>query len=85
MEKLVERAGKAEVEIEKLYAEFERLQKLQPEEGDTPEELVRFVAYSDFGCLNQSISFARELSCIITLLIGGTRHCLIYSAEFSIG
>ena len=43
MEKLVERAGKAEAEIEKLYAEFERLQKLQPEEGATPEELVRFV------------------------------------------
>ena len=43
MEQLVERAGKAEAEIEKLYAEFERLQKLQPEEGETPEELVRFV------------------------------------------
>ena len=48
MEKLVERAGKAEVEIEKLYAEFERLQKLQPEEGETPEELVRFVNHSLF-------------------------------------
>ena len=48
MEKLVERAGKAEVEIEKLYAEFERLQKLQPEEGETPEELVRFVGQLDF-------------------------------------
>ena len=47
MEKLVERAGKAEVEIEKLYAEFERLQKLQPEEGATPEELVRSVNVSD--------------------------------------
>ena len=43
MEKLVERAGKAEADIEKLYAEFERLQKLQPEEGATPEELVRSV------------------------------------------
>ena len=44
MEELVARAGKAEAEIEKLYAEFERLQKLQPEEGETPEELVRFVS-----------------------------------------